>query len=160
MLREQTIENFLKRIQPQDLVISSNGKLSRELYELRLKRGEPTNDFYMLGSMGCAVSIGLGVALNTKKQVFVLTGDGALLMKLGSLATIAKYKPENLHIIVLNNDCHNTTGGQPTNFKEVRSFVESICEVIDVEKGTRDNLGRVNMTPEQIKDAFMAKVRS
>jgi phosphonopyruvate decarboxylase len=160
MTREQIIEQFLKRIKPNDLVISSNGKISRELYELRLKKGEPTNDFYMLGSMGCAVSIGLGVALNTKKQVFVITGDGALLMKLGSLATVAKYRLPNLHIIVLNNNCHDTTGGQPTNFKEVRPFVEEHCEVIDVERGTRDDLGRVNMTPEQIRDAFMAKVRS
>lgn len=158
MTREQAIENFLKKIEPEDLVISSNGKISRELYELRVKRGEPAHDFYMIGSMGCAVAIGLGVALNTKKKVFVLTGDGALLMKLGSLATVAKHNTDNLHIVVLNNDCHDSTGGQPTNFEQVRDFVGKHCEIIDVEKGCRSDLGRVLLSPEQIKDNFMKKV--
>ena len=157
--REEIISNFLDNIDDDDLVISSTGKISRELFELRIKRGEPTNDFYMLGSMGCAVAIGLGVSLNTKKTVFVLSGDAALLMKLGSLATMLKYKPYNLQVIVLNNNCHDSTGGQPTNFRQVEDIVRETCVVvINVETGSRKNLGKVKLTPEEIVKNFMDKI--
>ncbi len=157
MLREEVIFNLLDMIDD-GLIVSSNGKISRELYEARIKRKERPDDFYMVGSMGCAIPIALGVALNTKKEVYVITGDGALLMKLGALATLKKYKPDNLHVIILNNDCHDSTGGQETNFKEVRSFAQEFGQIIDVERGSRNNLGRVNLTPPQIKERFMRNV--
>ena len=156
MNREQTIYNLLNEI-GDGLIVSSTGKMSRELFELRQKRGEPTNDFYMTGSMGCAVPIGLGIALNTKKQVYVLTGDGALLMKLGSLATVLEHKPDNLHIIVLNNNCHDSTGGQATAFLRVQDFVVRHCRVIDIEEGTRSDLGRPTISPQEIKNNFMGQ---
>jgi phosphonopyruvate decarboxylase len=154
LLREQAIDNFLNTINPDDIVVSSTGKISRELYDLRENRGEPTNDFYMQGSMGCAVPIAFGIAMNTDKQVYALTGDGALLMKLGALATVAKINPPNLHIIVFNNNCHESTGGQPTAFKYVKDFVAKYCQIINVQKGTKSNLGRPKTTPEQITDNF------
>ncbi len=157
MTREEAINSVLDRINPEDLVVSSTGKISRELFELRKKRGEPTNDFYMMGSMGCAVGIGLGLALNTIKKVYVLTGDGALLMHLGSLATVIAAKPENLEIIVLNNGVHDSTGGQPTNFEAIKGFVESFCTVTDVEKGSRSDLGRPDISPEAMTFGFMEK---
>jgi len=159
MTREQAINNILDRIGKEALVISSTGRISRELFELRKKRGERTDDFYMQGSMGLALPIGLGVALNTNKKVYVLTGDGALLMKLGSMATFLKERPSNLEVIVLNNNCHDSTGGQPTAFSAVRSFVEKHCSIIDVEKGSRDNLGRPTISPQEIKNNFMEKCR-
>jgi phosphonopyruvate decarboxylase len=155
LTREQAIENLLDG---GGLIISSTGKISRELFDLRKKRGEPTNDFYMMGSMGCAIGIGLGLALNTKKNVYVLTGDGALLMHLGSLATVAKYNLPNLKIIVLNNGCHDSTGGQPTNFEMVRDFVGKHCTIIDVEKGSRSDLGRPDITPEEMVANFMKRL--
>jgi len=157
MTRELAIENLLDEI-GDGLIVSSTGKISRELFDLRKKRGEPTNDFYMMGSMGCAVGIGLGLALNTKRNVYVLTGDGALLMHLGSLATVAKYNLPNLKIIVLNNGCHDSTGGQPTNFEQVRDFVGKHCTIIDVEKGSRSDLGRPDNTPEEIVSNFMKRL--
>ena len=158
MRREQEILNLLNRISEEDLVITSNGKIGRELFEARKKRKEPNDDFIMAGSMGGAIGIGYGVALNTDKHVYVLTGDGALLMKLGSLATIGE-KLDNLHIVVFNNESYDSTGGQPTDFKEVKWFVKQYCQVIDVEKGAREDLGRPDITPEQIAKNFYEKVK-
>ena len=76
-----------------------------------------TNDcdnlFTMAGCMGAAVPMGLGVALSApEKQVVVITGDGELLMNIGSLASVATMAPENLSIICIDNGCHGETGGQ------------------------------------------------
>jgi phosphonopyruvate decarboxylase len=96
-------------------IIATTGKLSRELYELDDRDASKKNRFYMVGSMGCAAGFGLGVArAQPERPVIVLDGDGALLMKLGSLATIGATSPRNLHHIVLDNGAHESTGGQPT----------------------------------------------
>lgn len=96
-------------------VIATTGKLSRELYELDDRDASKKNRFYMVGSMGCAAGFGLGVArAQPERPVVILDGDGALLMKLGSLATIGALAPSNLHHIVLDNGAHESTGGQPT----------------------------------------------
>jgi len=159
--REESILQLLnKEIKKDDLVIASTGRISRELFELRVKRKEPTTDFLMLGSMGCAVGIGLGVALNTKKKVYVLTGDGALLMKFGSIATVFKYKLKNLKIIVLNNYCHDSCGGQATAFEEIRNFIPCNIKIMNIKKGTRKNLGRPTITPIQNKKVFMEKIKN
>jgi phosphonopyruvate decarboxylase len=71
------------------------------------------NLFTMAGTMGAAVSMGLGVAISApQKQTIVITGDGEILMNLGSLATVATMKPKNLSIICIDNGCHGETGGQ------------------------------------------------
>ena len=77
--------------------------------------GHRPQNFYMLGSMGLACPIALGVALaQPKRRVIALEGDGSLLMQVGSLATIAMLKPKNLVIVVLDNRSYQITGGQPT----------------------------------------------
>ena len=76
--------------------------------------GDGGNLFTMAGTMGAAVSMGLGVALSTpESQVAVITGDGELLMNIGSLATISSMQPDNLSIVCIDNGCHGETGGQP-----------------------------------------------
>jgi phosphonopyruvate decarboxylase len=70
--------------------------------------------FYQVGSMGGASGMALGVALNSTRPVFVLDGDGAALMKLGSFATIGAYRPDRLVHILLDNGVHDSTGGQAT----------------------------------------------
>ena len=157
MTRAQAIEQLLDEV-GDSLVVASLGLISRELFELRKKRGEPTEDFYMQGSMGCAVGIGLGLALNTKKPVYVLTGDGAFLMKLGSLATVLRYAPPNLHIIVLNNGCHESCGGQPTSFDSIKKYLP--VRVIDIATGVSPDLGRPSVDPELITKKFREKVDS
>jgi len=99
-----------------EIIISANGFLSRDLFDIFEK---PSN-FYMLGSMGLASSIGLGVAIkNPKKRIFIFDGDGNILMNLGSLTTIGSLKPKNLIHIVFDNNSHESTGGQPTNSSKI-----------------------------------------
>jgi phosphonopyruvate decarboxylase len=96
-------------------VVSTTGKLSRELCELDDRDFSKRNRFYMVGSMGCAAGFGLGVArARPERPVIVLDGDGALLMKMGSLATIGALSPSNFHHVVFDNGTHDSTGGQPT----------------------------------------------
>jgi phosphonopyruvate decarboxylase len=96
-------------------VVATTGKLSRELYELDDREGDKRNRFYMVGSMGCAAGFGLGIArARPARKVLVLDGDGALLMKLGTLATIGFSAPSNYHHITFDNGAHDSTGGQPT----------------------------------------------
>jgi phosphonopyruvate decarboxylase len=96
-------------------VVSTTGKTSRELYELDDSDHSKTNRFYMVGSMGCAAGFGLGVSRGqAQRRVVVIDGDGSLLMKLGSLATIGHVGPSNLHHLVLDNGAHDSTGAQPT----------------------------------------------
>jgi sulfopyruvate decarboxylase beta subunit len=92
------------------LTICNIGFPSRELYQLNHK----STNFYMLGSLGLASSIGLGVAMGSSKSVAVIDGDGSLLSNLGTLSTIACVAPSNLTIIVIDNGVHGSTGNQPT----------------------------------------------
>ena len=90
--------------------------MSRDLFEANDKE----SNFYMIGSMGLASSIGLGIALkNPKKHIFIFDGDGNILMNLGSLVTIGSLKPKNLIHIVFDNNSHESTGGQPTNSSKI-----------------------------------------
>ena len=91
--------------------LATTGKTGRELYELE----DSANNLYMVGSMGCVSSLGLGLALTRKEiDVVVIDGDGSLLMRMGSLATNGYYQPENMLHILLDNQTHDSTGGQST----------------------------------------------
>lgn len=93
-----------------NVVVSNLGWPSKELYAVK---HQPSN-FYMLGSMGMATPIGLGIALASQKEVIVIDGDGSLLMNPGTLATAAGQAPENLTIIAIDNGVYGSTGNQPT----------------------------------------------
>jgi sulfopyruvate decarboxylase subunit beta len=123
MLNKNTaIEIILKNINGP--VIAANGHISRNLYNVK----DLNSNFYMIGSMGLASSIGLGVALKNKnKKVFILDGDGNILMNLGSLTTIGTLKPQNLVHFILDNESHESTGGQPTHSNKIQ--VEKIAKV-------------------------------
>ena len=94
----------------QGLIVANIGFPARELFSVQ---DRPEN-FYMLGSMGLASSIGLGLAMSQSKPVYVIDGDGALLMNLGSLTTIAREAPPNLCLIIIDNGVYGSTGNQPT----------------------------------------------
>jgi thiamine pyrophosphate-dependent acetolactate synthase large subunit-like protein len=160
--RESTINLILDIIPKDSLVVACNGKIGRELWELRTERGESPDDFIMLGSMGCALGIALGVAMNTPKQVYCLIGDGNFLMKMGTLATLKKLNPKNLHVYILNNGAHDSTGGQETSFDAIKRFLPYNINfrVIDVEKGAREDLGRPTVTAPEITKNFMRKVQA
>jgi len=156
--REETINLLLDEI-GDGIVIGATGKIARELFDLRIKRGEEPNDFYMMGSMGHALAIGLGVAMNTQKTVYVLNGDAGCLMKMGTLATHAKIIPDNLVHIVLDNGCHDSTGGQETAFKSIAKHLPNV-RIIKVKKGARNDLGRPNISPKKIVSSFRKKIFS
>ena len=112
MIRKTAITIALEQIESDDRIISANGFISRDLFSISNTRP----DFYMIGSMGLASSIGLGIALKDPgKKVFVFDGDGNILMNLGSLTTIGTLKPKNLIHVVFDNSVHESTGSQPTN---------------------------------------------
>jgi len=115
MNRKEAIQAIVGEIGT-DPIVAANGYISRDLYEVSDRK----ENFYMIGSMGLASSIALGVAIkNPKIKVYVFDGDGNILMNLGSLATIGNLKPKNLIHIVFDNHVHESTGGQPTNTKKI-----------------------------------------
>jgi thiamine pyrophosphate-dependent acetolactate synthase large subunit-like protein len=179
LIRKEAVEIIAKKIGNHP-IISANGFMSRDLYETN----EKESNFYMIGSMGLASSIGLGVALkNPKKKIYVFDGDGNILMNLGSLVTIGSLKPKNLVHFVFDNNSHESTGGQPTmsakikiekiaqaaNYKiftiktkkdleniliKIKKLQGPIFVLIKV-KNTKKVSKRVEYDPEQIKFRFM-----
>ena len=105
--RKNAIHSIFKKHGPSAVYIANTGYISRAVYnEYPLS----SNILYMQGSMGIAPCIGLGIALNTEKDVVVLSGDGALLMHLGITHTIRDYGLNNLFVYVLDNGCHESVG--------------------------------------------------
>ncbi len=116
MTREEALEILLKNIPKDAVIVSTTGKASREIFEIREKNNEPHfKDFLTVGSMGHCSSIALGIALaQPKRKVICIDGDGAFLMHMGSLATIGKSQPSNFYHILMNNYVHESVGGQET----------------------------------------------
>jgi phosphonopyruvate decarboxylase len=108
--RAAVLERFLALVAPAAAVVATTGKCGRELFTL----ADRPQHLYQVGSMGGATGMGLGVALGTSTPVIVLDGDGAALMKLGTLATVGAYQPGNFIHILLDNGVHDSTGGQAT----------------------------------------------
>ena len=115
MVREEIIKHIVK-VSGEDPIISTTGKASRELFEIREANGQSHKyDFLTVGSMGHSSSIALGVALNKPDQkIWCIDGDGAALMHMGAMALIGTNKPKNLVHIIINNGAHETVGGMPT----------------------------------------------
>lgn len=107
----------LNKIKDKDtILLATTGYTSRELYQI----GDSPHNFYMVGSMGCISSIGLGLSLaRPDKKVVAIDGDGALIMRLGSMATNAYYRPSNMLHILLDNSMYESTGGQATVSKNI-----------------------------------------
>ncbi|RJP81615.1 MAG: phosphonopyruvate decarboxylase [Desulfobacteraceae bacterium] len=183
--REDALTRILTLAGENALVISTTGKTSREVFEIRARLGQPQRDFLTVGSMGHTASIALGVALgNRQKQIICIDGDGSALMHLGSLPVIGKLNPENLIYILLNNAAHESVGGQPTaadrfdfaamakacDFKyrmaettrhledcwsDIRQIPGPHMIEVRIRTGSRDDLGRPSRTPKENKKAFM-----
>lgn len=187
--REEALSIILKQLSPKDVVVTTTGKTSRELFEYRAEQKEGhERDFLTVGSMGHASSIALGIAKEkSDRTVWCLDGDGALLMHMGALAIIGTQGPKNLIHVVLNNGAHESVGGHPTAVRdidlltiargcryphiykahtasELSSCLREIVKrerkgpvflEIQIEQGSRENLGRPTTTPEENKKAFM-----
>jgi phosphonopyruvate decarboxylase len=113
--REEAVIAVAKRLSADAVVVSTTGKISRELYEYRDRAGVVGRDLYCVGSMGHASQIALGLALaRPDRPVWCLDGDGAVLMHMGALAVIGQRCPSNFYHVTLNNGVHDSVGGQPT----------------------------------------------
>ncbi|GMO57779.1 MAG: phosphonopyruvate decarboxylase [Treponemataceae bacterium] len=194
MTREEAIETIIETISTTDagkgIIVSTTGMASRELFELREKyKMGHERDFLTVGSMGHASSIALGIALQRAQlPVTILDGDGAALMHLGALRAIGCEKPKNLRHIVLNNEAHDSVGGQPTiagfgilaniafaagypltyQAKNPDELKRALTDTgagarfieVSVKKGARKDLGRPTSTPQENKRAFMEYINT
>lgn len=115
MVREEIIQHIVK-VSDKDPIISTTGKASRELFEIRNSNNQSHKfDFLTVGSMGHSSSIALGIAMNKlNTKIWCVDGDGAVLMHMGSMAVIGANAPKNMIHIVINNEAHETVGGMPT----------------------------------------------
>jgi len=185
--RTPVLEVLQKEMGLEAAVIATTGKTGREFYEV----GDQKNQFYMVGSMGCALAFGIGLALvKPNLKVVVIDGDGALLMRTGSMATAGAYKPKNLVHILIDNEAHDSTGGQGTvtgnisfgaiatgfGYDEVYStdelsvFTELLKKLktttkttfvhLKTQKGSPEKLGRPKVTPAQVSVRFAEFVQS
>lgn len=114
--REEAIQTVSAVLGAKDVIVSTTGMISRELYEYRANNGEGhERDFLTVGSMGHASQIALGIALEKPdRRIWCFDGDGAVIMHMGSMAIIASKAPKNYVHVVFNNGAHDSVGGQPT----------------------------------------------
>ncbi|KAH9500545.1 hypothetical protein Btru_072229 [Bulinus truncatus] len=149
LTREEALFKVVECLNENDAIVGTTGMLSRELFEFRVfKQMGHARDFLTVGSMGHASAIALGIALQKpNRQVFCLDGDGALLMHMGTLATIGQQGPENLKHIVFNNGAHDSVGGQPTEAANHDDF--DLCAVA---RGCGYKEALVAKTPEEIEE--------
>jgi len=148
MNRLQAIARLVATLRDEPVIAS----LGHPAYDLFAAGDRPAN-FYTWGSMGMASSIGLGLAMaRPELRVFVLDGDGSLLMNLGSLATIGWVRPERLVVIVLDNALYATTGGQDTATAH-GADLESAARAMGISS-------TATVRSESELDAVLEKVRS
>lgn len=187
LARETALESIVNIVDPKSLIVCTTGKSSRELFEIRERMEDMHGkDIYTVGGMGCASSIALGMALKQpERRVVCIDGDGAVLMQLGTMATIGHYKPKNLLHILIDNQSYESTGRQPTVSKTmefaqvadgcgyssvktvdtVKTLATALKDSMEEERlcliivkctaSSRSDLGRPTTMPVQNKEDFM-----
>ena len=182
MVRQEAIRTIRGALDGNEAIVASTGHIGRELYAL----GHRENQLYVVGSLGCALGIGLGIHEGCRNRpVVVLDGDGAILMKMGTLATVGHYRPKQLLHIILDNEAHESTGGQATasstadlaavasgcgyarvwrvesreelaqRVREAKSTEGPNLIHAKVVLGSDPNLGRPDLAPVEVKKQFM-----
>ena len=127
--KEFFLNKLLNNLNNKTKIIASTGYNSRELMYLREKYNlKNSKDFYMVGGMGHTSSVALGYSMFKKNQTICIDGDGSLLMHLGSLKTIGSFGNKNLKFVLLNNNSHDSVGGQPTYSNDIdfKKFSKSL----------------------------------
>lgn len=188
LTRERALECVLDNIGAADFIVSTTGKTSREIFEIREARGQShAGDFLTVGGMGHTSSIALGMSLGTDKNVYCIDGDGSFIMHMGSFAVTADKAGANFKYILNNNGAHESVGGQPTvGFKidvaailkavgfrkvyiaqtedEIHTAMQALAGerlaalVINTRQGSRSDLGRPTVSPRENKEAMMKKL--
>ena len=188
--RESALKIIMSEIGEDSIIVSTTGKTSREIFEIRTRNNENhSGDFLTVGSMGHCSSIALGMALSRpEKNIFCIDGDGSMLMHFGTVATIASLKPKNFKYILLNNQVHESVGGQSTaaknlnmvkiiksmdsfqtlfanNSDELKSTIKEFCNYktlsfleVKIVAGSRHDLGRPTISPIENKQSLMIKL--
>lgn len=184
--RALLLERLLAAIPANAAVVATTGKCGRELFTL----SDRPQHIYQVGSMGGASAMGLGIALNAKRPVIVLDGDGAALMKMGNFATIGAYRPDNLIHVIFDNGVHDSTGGQMTvsdsvDFAKIAlacgygaaasvdcalGFDKALADALvqngpylihaRIKPGSMDKLGRPTVKPPEVARRFKAFLAS
>ena len=161
--REEALKLVVEHLGDKDVVVSTTGKLSRELFELReaLQQGHG-RDFLTVGSMGHSSSIALGIALEKPgRAVWCLDGDGAFIMHMGAVTNIGTLAPKNYRHIVFNNGAHESVGGQPTvGFQLDVPSIGKACgyrEVYSV--STREEMERVLSSIVECEGPVLVELR-
>ncbi len=188
--REEALETIIKNINNNEFIVSTTGKTSREIFEIRERNNMlHANDFLTVGSMGHTSSLALGISLFTNKNIYCIDGDGALIMHMGGLAVAIQNAKNNFKYILINNGCHESVGRQPTisyeiniehilrsfGFKEVitinnkKDLINRIKDIkvrgkmaliVNTNDKSRSDLGRPTMMPKENKEIFQDKLRS
>lgn len=115
MKREVALETIIEALGKDDFIVSTTGKTSREVFEIRERRNEEhSNDFLTVGSMGHTSSIALGMSIGSSKNIYCIDGDGSFIMHMGNFGIIPSIAKENFKYILINNGAHESVGGQPT----------------------------------------------
>jgi phosphonopyruvate decarboxylase len=184
MPRIEAIEAVRKAVGGDAALLATTGRIGRELYTL----GHQANQLYVVGSMGCASGMALGVHLGGRgrRPVVLLDGDGAALMKMGTLATIGSSAPSRFTHVIIDNEAHESTGGQATvsgaiDFATVAAgcgyrhiwrvdspegLSTAVAKAmsrdgpslihVKVASGSIPDLGRPALSPPEVKEQFMA----
>ncbi len=190
LAREEAITILVETIGDDDIVVSTTGKASRELFEVRERYSQTHDrDFLTVGSMGHSSQIALGIALQKPNhRVICLDGDGAVLMHAGALAIVGQKAPPNFVHIVINNESHDSVGGQPTaspnvdyvglaramgyrralkavSSEEIGSALSQVLSgegpslvEIKTRKGSRKDLGRPTIPPVENRNELMGRL--
>ncbi len=190
MTREQALETVIDCLKKDDFIVSTTGKTSREIFEIRERRNEKhSNDFLTVGSMGHTSSIALGMSIGAKNNIYCIDGDGSFIMHAGSFAVIPSVAPKNFKYILINNGAHESVGGQPTvgfkikvkeallafgfknvyeatNEKDITKYMKQLEDkelqalIIYTKLGSREDLGRPTVSPVDNKKAMMEKFKN
>jgi len=151
---KKAIRNILDGVD-NEFVIASTGTISREMFNYK----DRTRNFYVMGSLGAALGIGIGLALNIKEKAIVIAGDGDILMSLGTLVLMNKLKLKNLKLYIIDNNSYAATGCQPTCSDSVDFSKIANCEVINV-KPEKTNAPRISLSPQEISKRFYNAVNN
>jgi len=187
LIRTEALQILLEGLSGDEAILGTTGKTGRELFTI----ADRENHLYVVGGMGTASAIGFGVAQALpKQQVVVIDGDGAALMKMGNFSTIGYYQPQNLLHVLLDNESHDSTGGQrtasgivdfaavaaATNYRNAYA-AETAADIrealklarsrpgptllhIRIRPGSPKNLGRPTVKPHEVKERFMQFLKS
>lgn len=184
MKRIDAIKNIIDYVNDEDVIVSSCGHISREVFFLK----DRSLNFYVMGSMSASLGVAIGVALNTKRKVVVIAGDGEILMNLGTLVVLNKLQRKygnmaidkarkyiasgdktkanniivnnqfNLDLYILDNGQYESTGGQDTCSDAIDFRLLCKCKVVFC-KDSETTVPRITMTHKEIKERFMNAIR-